>query len=221
MYDTQAMMKEVYLLQDSWLSHYNTQDYTGEWKAIPLRSVGGSVHQAFAQQFTNNVFADTPLLDVCPVIKSVISSFQCDKTSVRLLNLRSGAVVKEHTDPGLSYEEGEIRVHIPICTNESVDFFIEEEPLHPQQGECWYMNFELKHRLANNGLTDRIHLVIDCIVNEWVKNIFDNADDIKRIPKQEKFSHNEQLMIIEGLKIQGTPTALQLAREMEALLNIQ
>jgi len=34
------------------------------------------------------------------------------------------------------------------------------------------MNFNLLHRVSNNGDADRIHLVIDAGVNDWVKEYF-------------------------------------------------
>ena len=79
------------------------------------------------------------------------------------------------------------------------------------------MNLNLKHRLANNGNTDRIHLIIDCIVNDWVHNIFAdcNKADVHRVPAPEALSYKEQLMMIEQLKSMGTDTALSIAKNME------
>jgi hypothetical protein len=37
-----------------------------------------------------------------------------------------------------------------------------------KEGECWYLNFNLPHRVKNSGTADRIHLVIDCVVNDWL-----------------------------------------------------
>ena len=133
-YDADAMLKEANSLADSWLLHYNSRDYTGEWKAIPLRSVGGTTTQAVATPGNNNTFLDTPLMEQCPQIKAAVDSLECEKMAVRLLNLRAGAVVKEHKDPGLYYEEGEVRLHIPLVTNEKVEFFIEDEMITPLPG---------------------------------------------------------------------------------------
>ncbi|MBK7307467.1 MAG: aspartyl/asparaginyl beta-hydroxylase domain-containing protein [Chitinophagaceae bacterium] len=41
-----------------------------------------------------------------------------------------------------------------------------------QEGECWYMNFNLLHAINNNSSVNRVHLVIDALVNDWVKEIF-------------------------------------------------
>ncbi len=216
-FDAAPMLAEVHNLSNVWLPHYNTSDYTGDWKAIPLRSVGGLSTQAVAAFNANNSFLDTELMGQCPVVKSVVDSLQCDKMAVRILNLRPNAVVKEHIDPGLCYEENEIRIHIPLSTNDEVEFYIDDEAVHPLPGECWYMNFNLKHRLANYGSTERIHLVIDCVVNDWVHQLFASCkeENVKRIPAPEAFNIDDRRRIIEQLKGMGTETALSMAKTME------
>jgi hypothetical protein len=47
--------------------------------------------------------------------------------SARLLSLRPGAVIKTHRDADLTFENGEVRIHVPIFTNPEVDFEIERE----------------------------------------------------------------------------------------------
>ena len=43
-------------------------------------------------------------------------------------------------------------------------------------GETWYVDFNLRHRVANNGATPRIHLVLDCVVNDWVSRMLAAAE---------------------------------------------
>lgn len=40
------------------------------------------------------------------------------------------------------------------------------------EGEAWYLNFNLYHSVRNKGTAARIHLVIDCKVNEWFRSLF-------------------------------------------------
>lgn len=40
-------------------------------------------------------------------------------------------------------------------------------------GECWYMDFTLSHRVINRSDFDRVHLVMDCDVNSWLRQIFE------------------------------------------------
>jgi hypothetical protein len=41
-----------------------------------------------------------------------------------------------------------------------------------EAGSCWYLRLSDPHRVANRGETDRVHLVIDAAVNDWVASLF-------------------------------------------------
>jgi len=44
------------------------------------------------------------------------------------------------------------------------------------EGECWYLDFNLPHYVDNRSSDDRIHLVVDCHVNDWVTSLLlDNS----------------------------------------------
>lgn len=212
-FDYKAMLKEALELGSIWLPHYNKNDYSGEWSAIPLRSINGETKQAYAH--SSGVFKNTSLLDKCPAIETALSNIECEKSSVRILNLKPGAEIKPHKDPGLAYEEGEIRIHIPLQTNKQVDFFVDDELLRLKEGECWYINFNLKHWLFNRGETDRVHLVIDCKVNDWVHQLFAKCGDsvIKRISNSEAFTVEELERMIVELEHINTPTANELVAQ--------
>jgi mannose-6-phosphate isomerase-like protein (cupin superfamily) len=68
-----------------------------------------------------------------------------------------------------------VRVHIPIQTNQEVEFAVAGQPLPMSEGDCWYVNFNLPHRIHNRGTTDRVHLVIDCVLNDWLRGMFPDA----------------------------------------------
>jgi mannose-6-phosphate isomerase-like protein (cupin superfamily) len=126
----------------------------------------------FAGPADANNFADTALLRRCPFLQRVLAAFACPLKAVRLLTLAPGAVIREHCDPGLRYEEGEVRLHIPIHTNPEVEFYVAGEQLHLEAGQCYYINTSLPHRVSNHGSEDRVHLVIDAEVNTWVQDVF-------------------------------------------------
>ena len=44
--------------------------------------------------------------------------------------------------------------------------------------ECWYHNLNLPHWVAIRGATDRIHLVIDCVVNDKLRELLLAADAV-------------------------------------------
>jgi mannose-6-phosphate isomerase-like protein (cupin superfamily) len=222
-FDAAVMQAEVNRLTASWWKeHYNKKHYEGGWSIIPLRSVGGDPDNTFSLHTSGNEtmkYKDTPLLDGCEYIKTVLDFFACEKTSVRLMKLNAGAVIKEHTDHEMSFEEGEARFHIPVQTNEQVDFYILDEKIPMKEGQCWYLNLSLKHRVSNAGTEDRVHLVIDCLVNDWVKEVFANEVVIKKeidaASAKSPVPAEEKIKIIQQLRLMNTAMANELADNME------
>jgi hypothetical protein len=160
-----------------WAPHFNTQYYEGDWSGIPLRS-NSRTGPLYVDPSRPDDFADLPALEQSAYIKEVLAMFQAPLRSVRYLKLAAGAVILEHRDFGLRKEEGEIRVHIPIRTNPGVEFVLGGETLTLLPGECWYLNLDLPHRVANRGSSERVHLVVDLVVNPWLDEIITRAECI-------------------------------------------
>ena len=99
----------------------------------------------------DGVWEDTEILGYCPALAAAVAAFECEKTAVRLLRLGPGASVREHTDYNLGYDDGEVRFHVPVLTNPDAVFELEGRALDMQPGESWYLDFNLKHRVANGG----------------------------------------------------------------------
>lgn len=201
-----------------WRLHYNQQDYVGNWTSISLRSASGKTEDAYALPSTRG-FIDTPLLAQCPYFQEVIACFECPKETVRLLSLSPGSYIAPHTDPALGYAFGCFRVHIPIQTGKDVQFQVDGTDLVMQPGECWYANFDLPHSVRNSGSFDRIHLVMDCVRNEWSDALFAQVGyDFEADERLKQPDAGTQRQVIEELRRMGTPTACQLADQLEAQL---
>ena len=118
---------------------------------------------------------DTALLADSAYLTEVVNSFRAHTTVtlVRLLRLEAAAIVKEHTDPtlGLEQQRSVIRLTIPIQTNAGVEFFLNDEPVPMQPGECWYLRLSDPHRIVNAGATERINLSIDTVPNDWLRSL--------------------------------------------------
>ncbi len=153
---------------EEWTPHFNTSIYEGEWSGVALRSIAGHALQLYPDPTATGSFSDTELLGRCSYYQEVLATFHCPLTSVRLLKLKARSSIREHRDYKLGFEDGEMRLHVPVVTNPAVAFFVNGERVPMQEGETWYANVNLPHRVDNGSDTDRIHLVIDCIVNEWL-----------------------------------------------------
>lgn len=221
-FDAEKMKAEAAQLDTLlWKQHYNKSHYEGGWTVLPLRSINGSLDNivsVHAGAGTINYYEDTVLLSSCPYFQTVLSFFACEKTSVRLMKLHAGAMIREHRDQEMSFEEGEVRFHIPVETNPGVEFYLDGEQVPMQEGECWYLNLSLKHNVNNTGTTDRVHLVIDCKVNDWIKNLFAEKALLQTHMDSEQlpgYDESAKRKIILELRNLNTPTSLALAEKME------
>jgi hypothetical protein len=171
-FDPDRLKAELSRFQpEDWIPHFNTRYYEGDWSGIALRAVGGKAGQIYPDP-TSTDFAGTPMLARSPYLQEVLASFQCPLTSVRLLKLAARSNIREHKDYKLGFEDGEMRIHVPVVTNLDVAFFLDGERVIMQEGEAWYLDLNLAHRVENQSDTDRIHLVIDCVVDDWARQLF-------------------------------------------------
>jgi hypothetical protein len=112
------------------------------------------------------------MLAACPYFQTVLATFACPLQAVRLMRLTPGSVIREHSDHDLSFEQGSVRLHIPIITNDGVVFELNRRRVVLDAGSCWYLRLSDPHSVANHGEADRVHLVIDASVNDWVAAVF-------------------------------------------------
>lgn len=153
-----------------WIAHFNQQYYEGIWSGVNLRSPQGAGASLYGTS-QHAQFDDTGVLARCPALRQVVESFQCPLRSVRLLKLTAGSTIQEHCDYDLGYKEGEVRIHVPVVTHSRVEFFLEGRRILMGEGECWYLDLSRPHRVRNRGTTDRVHLVIDCRLNDWLREL--------------------------------------------------
>lgn len=221
-FDAEKMKAEVASLEAAhWKQHYNKSHYEGGWTVLPLRAINGETENIFAvhaEVTSAGQYQDTVLLQACPYIQSVLQAFQCEKTAVRLMKLHAGAVIKEHRDTALRFEEGEARLHIPVISNPDVSFYLDDEKLLLKEGECWYMNLCLRHRVENKGATERVHLVIDCLVNDWLKELLTAGVVLQKQADDEnanRYDAAAKRKMISELRRMNTPVSLALAAQLE------
>ncbi|HEX3150472.1 MAG TPA: aspartyl/asparaginyl beta-hydroxylase domain-containing protein [Gemmataceae bacterium] len=160
-----------------WTRHYVPQNFDGDWSIIGLRGPANATHpikMIYADPVCTE-FADYPAFDVCSYIRQVVSTFQCSLRAVRLMKLSPGSRIKEHTDLDLDIDSGMVRLHIPVVTNSDVDFRLNGSRVVLAEGECWYLRLSDPHSVANNGTSDRVHLVIDADVNDWLRDKLEHA----------------------------------------------
>lgn len=217
-FDESKLVHDLTLIQNNkWIPHFNTECYLGVWKVISLCASEGDERNIFAFSDNTSTISDTPIIKDCHYFKEVIGHFKCKLLSVRLLRLEVGASIKPHSDYNLGYEDNNFRLHIPIITNEDVNFVLDGTRLVMLPGECWYTNVNYVHSVSNKGKSDRIHLVIDCERNDWTDDLF-----FSLAPKESFFPLSEEIhsektlkRILEELKQRDVPAAKNLIVKLQ------
>nr|WP_315483589.1 aspartyl/asparaginyl beta-hydroxylase domain-containing protein [uncultured Undibacterium sp.] len=205
-------------VRSPWIKHFNIQAYEKDWSCIPLRSVGGRIDHILP--IDSEEFQDTEILEQCAYFREVIAQFQCEKTSIRLMSLAAGGMIKEHRDAGSSLEDGITRLHIPIQTTPEVIFTIDHIPVHFSAGDTWYLNASCLHGVRNDSQHARVHLMLDCVSNSWLEQVFSQAGWIPRPQARypDPSIHDGNVAeVIARLRQAGFPAGLVLADELEAI----
>ncbi len=79
-----------------------------------------------------------------------------------IANLLAGAVITPHVDTDPSFAVGH-RIHVPLVTNEDVDFTIGGELFNLKEGVAYEINNLEKHGVHNRSAQDRLHLIFDYV----------------------------------------------------------
>jgi quercetin dioxygenase-like cupin family protein len=216
-FDTERLKIDVQkVLKQNWVDHYNTNDYSGKWTSIALMSQGGKSDAIYALPNNNEPIINTEILDSCDYFKAILDGFLFEKTAVRLLQLAVGAEIKPHSDHCLGYEDGSFRLHIPIITNSEVEFILDGNRIIMNEGECWYIDANFVHSVANRGINDRIHLVVDGIRNDWTDQLFfAEANPDQFIKPTPTMSDEQKKLIIAELQHMNSTVANNLIKDFK------
>ncbi len=167
------------IAKDDWRAHFNTGEYVGDWSGVALRAPlqADASTPLLAGLNVGTEFVNTPTLDRCPYFREILAAVLCPIKSARLLKLGPGSIIREHRDYDLGLDQGEARVHIPVATNSSVEFMLDGRRIVMGEGEAWYLELNRPHSVRNRGATDRVHLVVDCVANDWFHSQLEAGDD--------------------------------------------
>lgn len=169
-FDVAALQAELARLPSQvWTTHFNTEYHDGGWSGVALISADGDLARLYAGPSDNGNGIATPLLAQCPAMQAAMASLPCSIQSARLLRMAAGTAIREHRDYGLGLDEGLVRLHIPVVSHPDVEFYLDGVRVPMREGECWYLDFGLPHRVQNHSAQERVHLVMDCVVEDLLR----------------------------------------------------
>lgn len=156
LFDTDVLAQEIAALGESaWKPH--PQGFAGN-SMLPLLAVGGDPdNEAFA-----GPMRPTPHLHRCRYLQQLLASLGASVGRTRLMRLAGQAEVIRHADQGYYWAE-RVRVHVPIVTQPTVQFDCDGQTINMAAGECWIFDTWRQHRVLNDAVQSRIHLVCDTV----------------------------------------------------------
>ena len=164
-FDVDALRVAVASLPtDAWRPHFNTGYYEGDWSGIALRS-----HEDAFTPLAPGQGETRPTAHCDAFWQAQLAELETALHSARLLRLGPGARIREHRDYDLGAPDGDLRIHVPIVTDDRVDFLLDGRKVPMQAGECWFLDLSRPHRVENHGGLARIHLVVDCARSPWIE----------------------------------------------------
>ncbi len=168
-----------------WIAHFVKRNYEGDWSVIPLRGPAGATHpiKMVYSDPTCDTYTDTPYLAQCPYFAHVLAAFPFELHAARLMALSPSSRIKKHRDHDLSFEHGAVRLHVPVRTNPSVEFLVNDIPVKMAAGECWYLRLSDPHAVYNGGTESRVHLVIDAPASPAVRRLLAQGHTVTQHPK--------------------------------------
>lgn len=214
-FDPEKLLKDLQQVHKSeWVNHPNKNAYEGVWMATSLMSTSGEATEIMALE--NQAYKATGLLAKAPYIQQVIDTFQTKVEAVRFMKLGGYSLIKTHRDRGTHFDEDLARLHIPVMTHENVDFILDGKKVPMDIGNCYYIDADVPHSVVNNSDQDRVHLLIDCQINGWLKVIFTELGFKDRDYQYGNKGIDDQNVdqIIEALRTQNTEGSLKLAEEL-------
>lgn len=115
---------------------------------------------------------ETPLLAGLPALKQLLASFGFNIMASRLLKLLPGTYLHEHRDYVFLEDVPRFRLHVPIVTNQKAHIVMPGMTVHMSRGCLWKLNpKEAVHSACNFGDEARIHLMMDCYVNDTLAEL--------------------------------------------------
>lgn len=230
-FDTQQLSQELqpFLNKPEWLDHVNNNAHQGGWQVLPLRCQKANLDahpilQAFSIECGDD-YVNLPGLEQAQHFKQALAQLKCPIKSARLMKLDAGCHIKPHRDFDLCMEKGEARIHIPIQTSPKLKFIVNDHVIPMKAGEYWYINADQTHHVYNESDTSRINLVIDCVVNDWLKHKITQPQLAQTAYPASLKAHTEQLstQVIEADSEQLTTHSsdiLQWVEQLNLLTNI-
>lgn len=127
---------------------------------MAAKDVGSTIYADGMDNFELQELFATELTDIYSKINDYIGEPEHTVIRAQIIRLPARCNVFPHVDMGRIFKVSR-RVHLPIITNEKVDFFINIDKVPMEEGLLMEINNLAIHCVFNQSDYDRVHLIID------------------------------------------------------------
>ncbi len=160
-------------------------DHDGGWEVVSLYSESGNA--ATVEKNKNRNTAPTELIKYFSytneVIERLLKTYNCQPRRIRFSTLKAKKKINWHRDWDESMEYGNSRLHLPLVVNDKCTNNLCHESYQWQPGGLFYGDYSFPHQIINDGLNDRLHLIIDL---KDPKNLFADSNKFNRDESKRK-----------------------------------
>lgn len=103
-----------------------------------------------------------------PLMRQIIGQYySVNGTVIRAVvaKLVAGGVIDEHFDDHPTFSISH-RIHVPLMTNDEVDFVIGDETFNLKEGIAYEVNNLEYHSVNNRSDADRVHFIFDYVLDD-------------------------------------------------------
>ena len=184
--------KRLRRFSEDYTIHYSNYNEKNTWSAISLRGYQQDwrfitkpeeMSRKWKEENSDTTFRlqNTDLRKLFPEVEDLLKHLPTTIHRIRFMKLLSSkGRLNRHTDlvdKDLGTEEGRLmRFHFPIITNNKVVFSCWGEGnrgtrVKMKVGGCYCLDIRKPHSAENTGNTDRIHLVVDVVSNQTIRDL--------------------------------------------------
>ena len=103
-----------------------------------------------------------------PLMKPVLEKLVVnDIGRVLIVNLKPSGHVKKHNDQG-TYADHYSRFHLVVKSNQYCSQTCGDQTQKFEVGDVWWFNHKKLHTAYNVGMTDRVHIIFDCVTKNFL-----------------------------------------------------
>lgn len=158
----------------------------------------------------------TEELKKCPYLQEVLNTFQSNVLTFRTQNLKAGGRIEKHNDGDKGLNSNVVRLNIPVSTNDEVYTYFNNERIPMKNGECWLPDVTKVHEMENRSSETRWHIMIDCDLNDWWKDILQEYGfDFESESQYKHFSLEELQVIKKNFLSMGMNESDEIVQELE------